>query len=238
MRGLENKVAIITGGTGGLGKAVTRAFLEAGAQTVVFHHMEARRTELTRFLDSEPERLTTLSVDVTQEVSVRDAVQDVFDRFGRIDILAHLAGGYIGDIPLAQTEETTWDYIMTLNLKSTFFCCKAVLNHMLDQESGKIVLVGSRGGVTPFPGAAAYAVSKAGVHTVTQAIASEVRGKNINVNAVLPGIIDTPANRQAMPDADFSKWVQPEDLAHVILFLASDESKEINGALIPVYGMG
>jgi 3-oxoacyl-[acyl-carrier protein] reductase len=99
-------------------------------------------------------------------------------------------------------------------------------------------MVGARGGVTPFPGSAAYAVSKAGVHMLAQAIASEVRGKNINVNAVLPGTIDTPANRQAMPRADFSKWVKPEELANVILFLASAAANEINGALIPVYGAG
>lgn len=234
----ENKVAIITGGTGGLGQAVTRAFLDAGANVVVMYHTAARRTELVNSLGGAPERLTTLSADVTQEAPVRDAVQTVFDQFGRLDILAHLVGSYIGDIPVAQMEETTWDYMMTLNLKSAFFCCKAALNHMLDQGHGKIVLVGARGGVTPFPGAAAYAVSKAGVHTLTQAIASEVRGQNINVNAVLPGIIDTPANRQAMPDADFSTWVKPEALAKVILFLASDAANEINGSLIPVYGAG
>jgi len=238
MKDLENTVAIITGGTGALGRAVTHAFLEAGANGIVIYNTEAHRTELLSYLGSEHEHLTTLSADVTQEEQVLDAVQKVYDQFGRIDILAHLVGGYIGDIPVAQMEETTWDYMMTLNLKSAFFCCKAALVHMLDQGSGKIVLVGARGGVSPFPGSAAYAVSKAGVHTLTQAIASEVRGRNINVNAVLPGIIDTPTNRQAMPDADFSKWVKPEALAKVILFLASDAASEINGALIPVYGAG
>lgn len=234
MSDLENKVAIITGGTGGLGQAVTRAFLEAGAQVIVIYHTEARRDNLLHALGGRPERLTMLAADVTQEAPVRDAVQHVVDRFARLDILAHLVGGYIGDIPVAQMEEMTWDYLLTLNLKSAFFCCKAALNQMLDQGYGKIILVGARGGITPVPGAAAYAVAKSGVHALTQAIASEVCGRNINVNAVLPGIIDTPANRQAMPDADFSQWVKPEDLAQVILFLASDAASGINGALIPV----
>jgi NAD(P)-dependent dehydrogenase (short-subunit alcohol dehydrogenase family) len=234
MSNLENKVAMITGGTGALGKAVTRAFLDAGASVVVIYHTAANRAELLSFLGGEHERLTSLSADITQEDQVKDFAQKVFDQFGRIDILAHLAGGYIGDIPVAQMEETTWDYMMALNLKSTFFCCKAALAHMLDQEYGKIVTVGARGGVAPFPGGAAYAVSKAGVHALTQAIASEVRGKNININAVLPSTIDSPANRQAMPQANFSEWVKPDDLAKVILFLASDAANEINGALIPV----
>jgi NAD(P)-dependent dehydrogenase (short-subunit alcohol dehydrogenase family) len=235
---LENKVAIITGGTGGLGKVVTRAFLEAGAHVVVIYSTETHLRDLLDQLGGSHERLTTFGADITREAQVKEVIQQTFDKYGRIDILVNLVGGYIGDIPVAQMEETTWDHIMNVNLKSTFLCCKAALTHMLDQETGKIINIGARGAIKLFPGSAAYAVSKAGVHTLTQAIAEEVRGKNINVNAVLPSIIDTEANRQAMPKADFSKWVKPEDLARVILFLASEEAKDIHGALIPVYGKG
>lgn len=236
MTDLKEKVAIITGGTGGLGKAVTRAFLDAGANVVVIYHIEAHLHAFLHQLGGSHERLTPLQADVTKEAQIQDAVQQTFDRYGRIDILVNLVGGHLGDIPVVHTEETTWDHMMNVNLKSTFLCCKAALMHMLDQEGGKIITVGARAAIRVFPDSAAYAVAKAGVHTLTQVIAEEVRGKNININAVLPSIINTEANRLAMPDADFSKWVTPEDLARVVLFLASDEAKDIHGALIPVYG--
>ncbi|MCS6804365.1 MAG: SDR family NAD(P)-dependent oxidoreductase [Acidobacteriota bacterium] len=235
---MDRPVTIITGATGSLGRVVTRAFLQTDATVIAIYRTPEHWAELIDFLGGEHERLRGYAVDVTREEPFRDAVYQVFDTFGRIDVLVHLVGGYIGDVRVVQMEETTWDYMMTLNLKSAFFCSKTVLNHMLDQGGGKIIFVGARAAVAPFPGAAAYAVSKAGVHALTQAIASEVAGHNINVNAVLPATLDTPLNRQAMPDADFSTWVQPEALAQVILFLASDAAKHIHGALIPVYGTG
>ncbi len=238
MTEFAERVALLTGGTGGLGRAVTRAFLEAGACVVVVYRTEAHRAELLQTVGDAAERLVTVSADVTEEDQVRAVVRQTMDRFGRIDVLVTMVGGYISDIPIAQMEEATWDHMIALNLKSTFLCCKAVLGYMLDQGRGKIITVGARGAITPQPGSAAYAVAKAGVHALTRALAAEVRGKNINVNAVLPGIIDTPINRQMMPQADFSKWVTPEDLARVILFLASDAARQIHGALIPVYGSG
>lgn len=238
MTEFAERVALLTGGTGGLGRAVTRAFLEAGARVVVVYQTEAHRAELLQTVGDAAERLVTVSADVTEEDRVRAVVRQTMDRFGRIDVLVTMVGGYISDIPIVQMEEATWDHMIALNLKSTFLCCKAVLGYMLDQGRGKIITVGARGAISPQPGSAAYAVAKAGVHALTQALAAEVRGKNINVNAVLPGIIDTPINRQMMPQADFSKWVTPEDLARVILFLASDAARQIHGALIPVYGSG
>jgi NAD(P)-dependent dehydrogenase (short-subunit alcohol dehydrogenase family) len=236
MAPLNDKIVIITGGTGSLGQAVTRAFLDAGAQVVVLYNNEAHLHALVDKLGGAHKRLTALRADVLQETQVTDAVQQVFDAHGRVDVLVNLVGGYLGDIPVVHTEETTWDHTINVNLKSTFLCCKAALVHMLDQESGKIINVGARGALHPVPGSAAYAVAKAGVHTLTHAIAEEVRGKNINVNAVVPGFMDTDANRRTMPEADHSQWVKPEQLATVILFLASDEAKAVHGALVPVYG--
>jgi NAD(P)-dependent dehydrogenase (short-subunit alcohol dehydrogenase family) len=157
-------------------------------------------------------------------------------RFGRIDILLTLVGGYVGDLPVTQLSEATWDHMMSLNLKSAFFCCKHVVPVMQRSGGGRIVTVSSRAAIKVFPGISAYAVAKAGILTFTETLASEVLKDNITVNAILPSVIDTPANRKAMPGADYFAWVKPEEIARVLLFLCSDASREITGAAIPIYG--
>lgn len=233
---LDGRVTIITGATGALGTVVTEAFLQAGAQVIATYHTDSARSRLEGLVDQGDFSLMPSKVDVTKEHEVEQVFQSAFERFGRIDALINLVGGYIGDIPIAQLEERTWDHMMNLNLRSCFLCCKAALRHMLDQGAGTIINTASRGAVHPYPGVAAYIVSKAGVIALTQAMAEEVRGKNINVNVILPGTIDTPANRQAMPAANFRKWVDPRAIADLILFLASDEARYIHGASIPIYG--
>ena len=164
--------------------------------------------------------------------------QEVVGKFGRVDILLNIAGGYRGGVDIANTQEKDWDFMMNLNLKSAFFCSKAALSYMMKQNYGKIVSVASRTAVEKrFRNKnGAYAVSKAGVLVLTETIAEEVRKYDINVNCVLPSTIDTPDNRRNMPEADFSKWVKPEDIADVILFLVSEDSKVTSGAGVPVYG--
>lgn len=224
---LDNQVVLLTGATGGLGRTVTERILLAGARVVSTYHREA---------PSPADRLLAVPADITDSASITQAVEAALDRAGRIDALVNLVGGYTGGPLVHQTDEATWNRMLELNLTSAFLISRAVLPHMLQRGSGRIVHTASRGAVEPFSGGAAYIVSKAGVAALTRAIAAEVAGAGITANVILPGTIDTPANRAAMPGADYSKWVRPLALAETILFLLSDAAREINGALIPVYG--
>ncbi|HWT79330.1 MAG TPA: SDR family NAD(P)-dependent oxidoreductase [Candidatus Methylomirabilis sp.] len=233
---LDGKVALITGGTGALGRAVTAAFLEAGAAVAVSFVVDREVPECKGCLGAKADAPLFLKANVTVEAEVQTLVQTVTQRFGRIDILLSLVGGYVGDLPVVQLPEATWDHMMNLNLKTTFLCCKHVVPVMRRGGGGRIVTVSSRAALKVFPGISAYAVSKAGILTFTETLASEVMKDNITVNAILPSVIDTPANRKAMPGADYSLWVKPEEIARVVLFLCSDASREISAAAIPIYG--
>ena len=232
----ESRIVIITGGTGALGAVVTQAFLQRGARVITTYHSPRSLTELQAALGEEKSHLTGISTDVTQEAGMQMLVAETLKNFGRIDVLVNLVGGYMGGVDLADTSEADWERMLTLNLKSTFLSCKAVLPHMFKQNYGRIVNTSSRGAVEVGPGAAAYSVAKAGVLTLTQSLAQEVKQHNITANVVLPGLIDTPQNRRSIPGADYSKWVSPESIAHLMLYLASAEADAINGAVVPIYG--
>lgn len=232
----ESRIVIITGGTGALGGVVTQAFLQRGARVITTYHSPHSLTELQAALGEEKSRLTGMSTNVTQEAGMQMLVAETLKNFGRIDVLVNLVGGYMGGVNLVETSEADWDRMLTLNLKSTFLSCKAVLPQMLKQNYGRIVNTSSRGAVEVGPGAAAYSVAKAGVLTLTQSLAQEVKQHNITANVVLPGLIDTPQNRQNIPGADYAKWVSPESIAHLMLYLASEVAGAINGAVVPIYG--
>jgi NAD(P)-dependent dehydrogenase (short-subunit alcohol dehydrogenase family) len=232
----DHRVALITGGTGGLGSAVTGAFLKNGAQVVTTFHSEAGFQELQNSVGAEKTRLTGIRADVTKAAEVQNLVAQTLAQCGRIDILINLVGGYAGGVNVADLPEADWDRMLNLNLKSAFLVCKAVLPQMLQNNYGRLVNTASRGAVEVGAGVSAYAVSKAGVLTLTKALAQEVKGKNITANVVLPGMIDTPVNRQAMPQAMHSKFVRPESIAQTVLFLASEEARDLNGAAVPIYG--
>ncbi|MCZ6676089.1 MAG: SDR family NAD(P)-dependent oxidoreductase [Candidatus Poribacteria bacterium] len=231
-----NRFAVVTGGTGGLGIAVTEAFLKTGYQVAVPYTSERKIEPFEQQIGDLKAQVTLIRTNLTVEAEVQDFFRTVLDKFGQIDILANIAGGFVGGIPVAETETESWDFLMNLNLKSVFLCCKAVLPHMVERTYGKIVNVSARAGLSGIAGLGAYGVSKSGVRILTESIAEEVKDQGINVNAILPSIIDTPTNRKAMPDADHSRWVSPNDIAKVILFLTSDDAAIINGAAIPVYG--
>jgi NAD(P)-dependent dehydrogenase (short-subunit alcohol dehydrogenase family) len=233
---LAGKVALITGGTGALGRAVTTAFVEAEAVVAVTYIVDREVPECKECVGNRADALLFIKANVTIEAEVQALVQTLTQRFGRIDILLALVGGYVGDLPVTQLPETTWDQMMNLNLKSAFLCCKQVVPVMQRSGGGRIVTVSSRAAIKVFPGISAYAVAKAGILTFTETLAGEVLKDNITVNAILPSVIDTPANRKAMPGADYSAWVKPEEIARVLLFLCSDASREISGAAIPIYG--
>jgi NAD(P)-dependent dehydrogenase (short-subunit alcohol dehydrogenase family) len=233
---LKNRIAIITGGTGALGRAVVSAFIEEGAKVVCTYIIDEELSHYSSSLtENQRSNLVFVQTDVTKEKSVAEVVQKTLERFGRVDVLVNIVGGFTY-AKIIDTDEKTWDSMMNINLKSTFLCSKAVLPQMIKQNYGKIINVSSRPGLKGSSGVGAYAASKAAVMNLTETIADEVGDYEINVNAILPSTIDTPANRKSMPDADFSKWVKPEEIARVITFLASDDSRSISGAGIPVYG--
>ncbi len=228
--------AVITGGTGGLGQAVSLAFLEAGWKVLVTFVEEEQFHELRQKAGALEGALRGVCADLTRADDVERLAAEARREMGSIAALVNLVGGFAGGYPVTQTPEAVWDHMMRLNLKTCFLAVRALAPLVVENGGGAIVTVGSRGAVETPPGLAAYAVSKAGVVALTKALAEELRGDRVRVNCILPGIIDTPANRAAMPDADFSRWVRPEALARTILFLAGDDSAPVSGACIPVYG--
>ena len=232
----KNKVVLITGATGGLGSAVTAAFLKAGAGVAATYTGAKKFKELETALKPEPGMLLGFETNVTDNARVKLMVDRVIKKVGRIDALINLAGGYLGGVLTADLSEKQWDDMINLNLKSVFLVCKHVFPVMVQQKTGRIVNISSGGGLQGAEGIAAYGASKAGVINITQTLAAEGKKHNITANVIAPAIIDTPTNRSAMPTADFSKWVTPASLAEVVLFLASDAAKDINGAVMPVFG--
>ena len=235
---LDGKVAIVTGATGSLGRVVTKILLENGVRVVAPYRRLERQEELANFVGASRSSLTGIQADVTNAQSVQDLLKRTLEMFGRVDILVNIVGAYVGGKDVAETKEDEWDFMMTTNLKSVFLCSKAILPTMVRQNFGKIVSVAARPAVEKRfrVKSGAYAVSKAGVVVLTETMAEEVKRYDINVNCVLPSTIDTPNNRKNLLRAGSANWVKPEDIARVILFLISDDSKMISGAAIPVYG--
>ena len=232
---LKGKISLITGGTGGLGIAVSSKFLEEGSNVVCTYFYEDELSRCSHLLSKYKSNFTIIKADVTKDKQVSRSVNKVIKRFKKIDVLVNLVGGFTYN-RIVETEESTWDNMMNLNLKSAFLCSKSVIPHMINRNYGRIINIGSRPALRGVAGMSAYGASKAGILNLTQSMADELGEHNINVNAIIPGTIDTPANKRDMPDADFSKWVKPEEIAEVLAFLVSDNAKSINGAVIPVYG--
>lgn len=235
---MENKKrnVLITGGTGILGSSVTKTFLSQGDNIAVTYLFDS---EVDRFKEFNPylyDDVTFLYANVTEQDDVQKTIDTFLRKFNRLDILINIVGGFVGGIPTTELEEDRWDFMMTLNLKSVFLCCKSVIPHMTERGSGKIVNVSARAGLKGEAGMSAYCVSKGGVRTLTESLAAEVMDSGINVNCIMPSIMDTPMNREAMPDEDYTRWVRTDEVAGVISFLTSDAAGIINGAAIPVYG--
>jgi NAD(P)-dependent dehydrogenase (short-subunit alcohol dehydrogenase family) len=223
---MQGTVAIVTGGTGAIGSAVVSKLLNEGATVIV-----ADRA----FRESSEERLCYVETDVTAEESVRSMVARVVADHGTVHALFNIAGGFRYGPAIEDLEVTDWESMINLNLKSAFLCMKHVLPTMKKQKYGRIVSVAARSGLKGDPMVAPYAVSKAGVILLTQTAAEENKAYGVTVNAVLPSVVDTPANRASMPDADFDTWVALPDLAEVMIFLASERARAVTGAALPVY---
>jgi len=229
-------VVIVTGAAGNLGSAVARAFQAAGAKLALVDRAADRLPRLFPDLVDSPNHFLATSIDLTSADAVQTMVDETVKRFGRIDVLVNTAGGYRAGTPVHETPLEAWDFMLNLNARTVFIASRAVIPHMLRQGSGRIVNVAARAALKGGAKMAAYSVSKSAVVRLTESMAAELKKEGINVNCVLPGTIDTPQNRQAMPNADHSRWVKPEAIADVIQFLASDASRAVQGAAIPVYG--
>ncbi|MEW6157936.1 MAG: SDR family NAD(P)-dependent oxidoreductase [Verrucomicrobiota bacterium] len=238
MRKPIESVAIITGAVGNLGQATARSFQAAGYRTVLVDRSPERLREVFAALVDDPGHLLAGGIDLANASSVENLASNVIERFGRIDALVNTVGGWRGGQPVHESNDADWEFLLNINLRTTLHCCRAVIPQMLRQGRGKIVNVASRDALNGSAGYAAYSVSKSAVVRLTEALADELKEADINVNCILPGTIDTPQNRAALPDADFAKWVEPAALAEAILFLASDAARAIHGAAVPVYGKG
>lgn len=233
---MNGKFALVAGGTGGLGKAVTLLFLKAGAKVAVTYVKEDELALLRNEASDYAGSVTAYSVNVTDDASVQSAVNTLVANHGRIDVLVNTVGGYAGGLKLWETDPKVFSQMLDLNLRSGYLLARNVVPIMLKQKSGAIVNIAAKAAIDHAAGASAYAATKAAAVAMMDCLAEDLKGTGVRVNSVLPSIIDTPANRRAMPEANFAKWPKPEEIARVILFLCSDEARLIHGASIPVYG--
>jgi NAD(P)-dependent dehydrogenase (short-subunit alcohol dehydrogenase family) len=232
----EAQVVLVAGGTGGLGRAVSLAFLEEGAKVVVTIRVQEEFDALKRAAGATGEGLEGQLVDVTDEAAVRQLIENIVRKHGRLDALVNTVGGYAGGTKLWDLETKVFDQMMALNLRSGYALSRAAVRAMLKKGHGAIVNLAAKAAFDHAAGAAAYAASKSAAVALLDSLAADLKGTGIRANTILPSIIDTEANRKAMPNADFAKWPKPEDIARVILFLCSDDARVIQGAAIPVYG--
>jgi len=218
-------VTLITGANGGLGRAVVHTFLASGA--TVFGADLAWKQK-----PADNPRFHSIEANLSEPADC----ERVAKQAAPVDALVHLVGGFGGGKPIAETRDEVWGQMMNMNLGAALMMFRAVLPQMLERKRGRIVAIGSRAAVEPIANFAAYSVSKAALVALVKTLALEVADSGITANVVLPSVIDTPANRAAMPDSDFSKWVTPESIAKLLLWLVSDEAGDVNGAAIPIYG--
>ena len=226
---MKGKVVLVTGASGGLGVNVTQAFLDAGA-TVIGTSRNMQQSSLAS------PAFTAMSAEISTPAGAAGLVDHVIERFGRIDVLAHTVGGFAGGQSIAETDDATFQRMFDVNLHSAFYMLRAALPSMRKTGNGRIIAIGSRAAVDPGPGVGAYSASKAALVSLIRTVAAENRDAGITANVILPGTMDTPANRKGMPNADVSKWVQPANVASLVLWLAGDAGGDVTGAVLPVYG--
>lgn len=230
------RVVLVAGGTGGLGHAVSLAFLADGARVVVTCRAPSELAALKTDAGTREEMLEGDIVDVTDGPAVQRFVDTIVERHGRLDALVNTVGGYAGGVKLWETTPETFTRMLNLNLSSGYLLAHAVVPAMLRQRAGAIVNVAAKAAFDHAAGAGAYAASKAAAVAMIDCLAADLKGTGVRANSVLPSIIDTDANRQAMPGSDFAKWPKPAEIAEVILYLCSPEAGLIHGASVPVFG--
>jgi NAD(P)-dependent dehydrogenase (short-subunit alcohol dehydrogenase family) len=226
---MKGKIALVTGANGGLGTHVTQALLDAGA-TVVGLSREIQQSEFNS------PNFNALPAELSTGDGAKVAIASLASRFDRLDILVHTVGGFAGGQSLAETDDATFQRMFDVNLYSTFYVLREAVPVMRKTGNGRIVAIGSRAALEPGAGVGAYSASKAAMVSLIRTVAQENKDKGITANVILPGTMDTPVNRKSMPNSDFSKWVRPAAVASLIAWLVSDAGKDVNGAVIPVYG--
>src|SRR6266568_1997759 len=226
---MKGKVVLVTGANGGLGTYVTQAFLNAGA-TVIGTSRKIQQSDFNN------PNFTALPAEISSGEGAKLLVDQVVARFGRLDILVHTVGGFAGGQSIADTDDTTFQRMFDLNLNSVFHILRATIPSLRQSGEGRFIAIGSRAALEPGVGVGAYSASKAAMVSLIRTVALENKDAGVRANVILPGTMDTPANRNAMLNADFSKWVRPETVASLVTWLAGDAGKDVNGAVIPVYG--
>lgn len=226
---VHGKVVIITGSSGGLGTVVTKAFLEGGARVIGVDRSAHSR-------NPDHPSLSHFTVALDDSASVAQLVADVIEMYGRIDAVIHLVGGFAGGQRIDQTSDDTWEQMIGVNLRPAWTLLRAVLPVMREACSGSIVAIGTSAALSPVPELGAYGASKAALISLVRTVAEENRSFGIRANVVSPNTMDTPANRAAMPDSDPGNWVQPANVASLLVWLVSDAGAEVNGAVIPLPG--
>ena len=236
MGDLSGIVAMVTGAAGNLGEATARVFERQGASLALIDHNTDRLDAMFSEIASKTEHMLIQRVDLTDENAVLEATESVHSHFGRIDALVNTVGGYHGGRAVHDDDPGVWERMLELNLNTAVATCRAVVPGMIARQSGRIVNVGSRNAIQGAAGASAYSAAKSAVVRLTESLAAELKDSGITANCVLPGTIDTPQNREAMPNADHDAFVSPEAIASVIAFLCSHDAWAVSGAAIPVYG--
>jgi NAD(P)-dependent dehydrogenase (short-subunit alcohol dehydrogenase family) len=226
---MKGKIVLVTGANGGLGAYVTQAFLDSGA-TVIGTSRTIRQSDFNH-----PD-ITAMPAEISTRDGAKTLVDQIVARFGKLNVLAHTVGGFAGGTSIEKTEDATFQRMFDLNLNSVFQLLRASIPALRRCGNGRIIAIGSRAAVDPGAGVGAYSASKAAMLSLVRTVALENKDAGLTANVILPGTMDTPANRKAMPSADVSKWVSPARVASLITWLAGDAGKDINGAAIPVYG--
>ena len=226
---MQGKVVLVTGANGGLGTTVTQAFLDSGA-TVIGTSREIKQSEFPNG------NFMAIPADIASTLGAKALIDQITQKFGKLDVLAHTVGGFAGGTSVADTEDMAFQHMLDLNLNATFFLLRAAIPLLRKSNGGRIIAIGSRAAEEPGPSVGAYSASKAAMVSLIKTVAIENRDANMTANVILPGTIDTLANRKAMPNADFTKWVHPASIASLMLWLASEAARDVNGAAIPVYG--
>ena len=226
---MQGKVVLVTGANGGLGTYVTQAFLDASAIVVG----TSRKIQQSDFNSA---RFTALPAEISTREGAKVLVDQVVERFGKLDILAHTVGGFAGGQSIADTDDATFQRMFDLNLNCVFHILRAAVLPLRQTGNGLIIAIGSRAALEPGAGVGAYSASKAAMVSLLKTVALENKDAGLTANVILPGTMDTPANRKAIPNADVSKWVQPATVAGLAVWLAGEAGKDVNGSVIPVYG--
>jgi NAD(P)-dependent dehydrogenase (short-subunit alcohol dehydrogenase family) len=226
---MKGKTVLISGASGGLGTFVTRAFLDAGA-TVVGTSLSIPPNAF------DSANFTGIAADISTLAVARRLVEEIVRRFGKLNVLAHTVGGFAGGHTVAETDDATFGRMLDMNLNATFHLLRAAIPALTANADSRIIAIGSRQAAEPARNVGAYSASKAAMVSLIQTVALENKEAGLRANVILPGTMDTPANRRAMPKADFQKWVNPASVASLMLWLAGDAGRDVNGAVIPIYG--